>query len=119
MQRHERFLTRRVGRFNYWEFFRPDGVNVVRPLKLHIKNQFNLILEASSPVWDIEIFLGCIKGYLKSPIDVFSRLKAMSWMIRSGIKIRMRGQLTDVCHHCSRSAFSNYQRESGTIAETN
>ncbi len=54
-RKQERYLPRRVGRFNYWEFFRPDGIKVIAPLKRHLKRQFHLILTASPTVWNKEI----------------------------------------------------------------
>ena len=55
MQEQERFLPRRVRRFNYWKFFRPGGIEVIAPLKHHIKRQFNLILKAPPAVWNKEV----------------------------------------------------------------
>ncbi len=55
MRKQERCLPRRVGRFNYWDFFRPDGIQVITPLKREIKRQFYLILTASYTVWNKEI----------------------------------------------------------------
>lgn len=51
----ERFLPRHIGRFNYWEFFRPGGISVVAPTKLLNKRQFELILTASPEDWNKEV----------------------------------------------------------------
>ena len=55
MRKQERFLPRKIGRFNYWNWFRPCAVETVNPLKQHIKRQFTLILTASSKVWAKEV----------------------------------------------------------------
>ncbi len=55
MRKQERGLPRRVGRFNYWDFFRPAGRRVITPLKHYIKRQFHLILTASPTVWNKEV----------------------------------------------------------------
>lgn len=55
MPKQERFLPSRIGRFNYWKFFRPDGLNVARPAQEHIIKQFHLLLAASPHVWDKEV----------------------------------------------------------------
>ena len=44
-----------IDRFNYWEFFRPGGLNIIAPLKQHIQHQFNLLLNASPAVWNEEV----------------------------------------------------------------
>ena len=55
MRKQERFLPPKIGRFNYWKWFRPGAVETVNPLKQHIKRQFTFILTASSKVWDKEV----------------------------------------------------------------
>lgn len=56
MPKKERFLPRKIGRFNYWDFFRPNGLKTVTPLKDHIQRQFYLLLNASPAEWDEEVY---------------------------------------------------------------
>ena len=55
MRKQERFLSPRIGRFNYWLCFPPDGIAVIAPLKQHIKSRFFLELTASRAVWNKKV----------------------------------------------------------------
>ena len=49
------FPPRNIGRFNYWEFFRPGALKTVTPLQQHIQEQFDLLLTASLTVWNEKV----------------------------------------------------------------
>ena len=46
---------RNIHRFNYWEFFHPNGLKVIALLKQHIRDQFNLLCNASPSLWNKEV----------------------------------------------------------------
>jgi hypothetical protein len=75
MPTQKRFLPRPIGRFNYWEFFRPDGIKVVSPLKQRIKTQFTLILTASPATWNKEVYPWLQKQFTQIPDRRFLALE--------------------------------------------